>query len=57
MIEWKQHPYYTNYLIQNGGLVKNKKTGKILKPRKDKGDVSGLTSQKMDRLKHYTSID
>lgn len=36
MIEWKQHPYYTNYLIQNGGLVKNKKTGKILKPRRDK---------------------
>lgn len=37
MIEWKEHPYFSNYLVQNGGLVKNKKTGKILKPRKDKG--------------------
>ena len=36
MIEWKEHPVYTNYLIQNGGLVKSKKTGKILKTRKDK---------------------
>lgn len=36
-IEWKEHPIFTNYLIQNGGLVKNKKTGKILKARKDKG--------------------
>lgn len=36
-IEWKEHPIYSNYLIQNGGLVKSKKTGKILKTRKDKG--------------------
>lgn len=35
-IEWKEHPYFTNYLIQNGGLVKSKKTGKILKTRHDK---------------------
>lgn len=32
-IEWKKHPHYSNYLIQNGGLVKNKKTGRILKTR------------------------
>ena len=32
-IEWREHPYYPNYLIQNGGLVKNKKTGRILKTR------------------------
>lgn len=36
-IEWKEHPYFTSYLIQNGGLIKSKKTGKILKTRKDKG--------------------
>lgn len=36
-IEWREHPFYTNYLIQNGGLVKSKKTGKILKTRYDKG--------------------
>ena len=35
-IEWREHPYYTNYLIQNGGVVKNKKTGRILKTRYDK---------------------
>ena len=32
-IEWREHPHYSNYLIQNGGLVKNKKTGRILKTR------------------------
>lgn len=37
-IEWKEHPYFTNYLIQNGGLVKSKKTGKILKTRYDKNE-------------------
>ena len=35
-IEWKEHPHYSNYLIQNGGLVKNKKTGRILKTRLSK---------------------
>lgn len=33
VVEWKEHPCYSNYLIQNGGLVKNKKTGRILKSR------------------------
>lgn len=32
-IEWKEHPCYSNYLIQNGGFVKNKKTGRVLKSR------------------------
>ncbi len=35
-IEWKEHPIFTNYLVQNGGYVKNKKSGKILKTRYDK---------------------
>jgi hypothetical protein len=56
-IEWKEHPYFTNYLIQNGGIIKNKKTGKILKTRKIKVDVNWLTYAKMDMLKQFTSID
>lgn len=36
MVEWRDTHFSVNYAVSNTGLVKNKKTGKLLKPTKSK---------------------
>ena len=45
MEEWKQLPNYENYEVCNLGKVRNKKTGRILKPSNNGGyQYVGLSS-------------
>ena len=52
-MEWKQIEGYENYEVSNEGQVRNKKTGRILKPQKDKDGYSRVSLSKNSKVKSF----
>ena len=50
---WKQLDGYDNYYISNNGRVRNDRTGRILKPRKNRGGYFQVGLQKNGKRKHF----
>ena len=51
MIEWKEHPVYTNYLIQNGGLVKNILSSEQIEKVSKEETVASVDPEILERIK------
>ena len=56
MEEWKQVSEYENYEVSSYGNVRNKKTGRILKPARNGGYLHvSLSSNKIQNLVVFIS--